>query len=446
MPRVVICGAGIAGVSTAFHLARTGVTDVLLVDPRSPLTLTSDKSTECYRNWWPNRPMVELMNRSIALLEQYSAESGNAFGMNRRGYLYLTGEEAVLSAMAAGAEVAAQAGAGELRVHREAPSATGPDTWDNTAVSEGADLFIGGRKLRQHFPYITGEVAGGLFARNAGWLSAQQLGMWMLGEAERAGVVVVRAEVTAVGIDRDEIRSVQLDNGTSVATRIFVNAAGPMLPAVGALLGVDLPVFSELHAKAAFRDHLSALPRTAPMVIWNDTQRIDWSDEERAALAEAGRGDLLGSLPAGCHARPEGGEQSPWVLGLWEYGAKRIEPTWPLPLDSLYTEAVLRGLATMVPGLSAYRDRLPAASVDGGYYTKTVENRPLAGPVGPRGSYVCGALSGFGIMAACGVGELVAYAIGGRANPEWAKWFDLRRYEDADYMKSVRAMGSSGQL
>ena len=70
---VVICGAGIAGVAAAYHLAvRRGVTDVVLVDERPPLSLTSDKSTECYRNWWPGPgdDMVALMNRSIDLLEE----------------------------------------------------------------------------------------------------------------------------------------------------------------------------------------------------------------------------------------------------------------------------------------------------------------------------------------------------------------------------------------
>ena len=62
---VVVIGAGIAGVSTAFHLSsRHDVHRVVIVDPRPPLTLTSDKSTECYRNWWPNASMVGLMNRS----------------------------------------------------------------------------------------------------------------------------------------------------------------------------------------------------------------------------------------------------------------------------------------------------------------------------------------------------------------------------------------------
>jgi hypothetical protein len=51
---VVICGAGIAGNSAAYHLAvRHGIKDVVLVDERPPLSLTSANSAECYRNWWP---------------------------------------------------------------------------------------------------------------------------------------------------------------------------------------------------------------------------------------------------------------------------------------------------------------------------------------------------------------------------------------------------------
>ncbi|MFZ0548609.1 MAG: FAD-dependent oxidoreductase, partial [Candidatus Promineifilaceae bacterium] len=92
---VVICGAGIAGVSAAYHLTvKHGIKDVLLIDERPPLTLTSDKSTECYRNWWPGPgdTMVRFMNRSIDLLEALADESDNFFGLNRRGYVFLTAD------------------------------------------------------------------------------------------------------------------------------------------------------------------------------------------------------------------------------------------------------------------------------------------------------------------------------------------------------------------
>ena len=35
--------------------------------PVLPMSLTSDKSTECYPRWWPNLPMVGLMSKSIDL-------------------------------------------------------------------------------------------------------------------------------------------------------------------------------------------------------------------------------------------------------------------------------------------------------------------------------------------------------------------------------------------
>jgi glycine/D-amino acid oxidase-like deaminating enzyme len=78
---VVICGAGIAGVAAAYYLSKLGVEGILLVDQGNPLSLTSDKSTEAYRNWWPgpDNAMIELMNRSIDLIEGFADESNISF-------------------------------------------------------------------------------------------------------------------------------------------------------------------------------------------------------------------------------------------------------------------------------------------------------------------------------------------------------------------------------
>jgi sarcosine oxidase, subunit beta len=94
---VVICGAGIAGISAAYYLAvKGGIGDVLIVDERPPLSLTSDKSTEAYRNWWPGPgdEMVRFMDRSIDLLEELARATGNRFLMNRRGYTFFTADPA----------------------------------------------------------------------------------------------------------------------------------------------------------------------------------------------------------------------------------------------------------------------------------------------------------------------------------------------------------------
>ncbi|RPJ26830.1 MAG: FAD-binding oxidoreductase, partial [Chloroflexi bacterium] len=76
---IVICGAGITGVAAAHFLSKAGTRNILLIDEGSPLSLTSDRSTECYRNWWPDVEMLALMNRSIDLMEAFADESGNVF-------------------------------------------------------------------------------------------------------------------------------------------------------------------------------------------------------------------------------------------------------------------------------------------------------------------------------------------------------------------------------
>lgn len=418
----VVCGAGIAGISAAFHLARAGISPIAIVDPRPPLTLTSDKSTECYRNWWPSQPMVSLMNRSIAILESLAAETGNVFALNRRGYLYVTARPEGVEKLESDGAAISSLGAGELRIHR---SARFPDS----RVSHGADLILGADTVRSHFPWLTPRTRAVLWVRRAGWMSAQQLGAWMLEDAKSRGARLVPARVSGVETSGGRVSAVHLDDGTEITTPVFVNAAGPLLSEVGLMLGIEIPVTSEIHHKIAFKDSAGAVPRSAPMTIWTDPQTLAWSATEVEGLLAAGRQDLVGEMPPACHGRPEGGAGSPWVLALWEYRRVESGPIFPLPQDPFYPEVVMRGMATMIPGLEGYLERLPQPYVDGGLYTKTIDNRPLVGPIGPPGSFICGALSGFGVMAATGVGELLTSHVRGAGLPEYAGAFTIDRFD-----------------
>lgn len=449
----LICGAGIAGVSAAYHLAvRQGVRDVLLVDERPPLSLTSDKSTECYRNWWygADGAMVSLMNRSIDLLESLAEESGNVFHLNRRGYLFLTGDRQRLSQLMEAAQQPPKFGAGELRVHRgeaDDPPYIPSPVEGYKGVPDGADMFLNAAKLRQAFPFLGERVIAGLHVRRAGWLSAQQLGAYLLEEARRRGVRLLHARVTGVRVRRGRVESVELGDGSRVKTRCFVNAAGPFLGEAAAMLGIELPIFAELHLKVALADPLGLTPRHAPLLIWNDPQRLPWTPDERRLLEEEAQDAwLLEEMPPGIHTRPEGGAQSNIILLLWEYRSQRIEPVFPVPLDDRYPEIVLRGMATMLPGFRAYFERPPRPYLDGGYYVKTEENRPLIGPLPVEGAYVMGAFSGFGIMASCAAGELLAAQIVGAELPPYAPAFSLERYADPAYQRLLQTWGDSGQL
>jgi glycine/D-amino acid oxidase-like deaminating enzyme len=453
---VVICGAGIAGIATAYHLTvKHGLKNVVIVDERAPLTLTSDKSTECYRNWWPGPgdAMVRFMNRSIDLLEEMARASGNIFKLNRRGYLYATADPARLPTFKQAAEEAADLGAGPARYHTGQPGdpaylpAPAEDFEDQPT---GADVILDPALIRQHFPYLSERTIAVVHARRCGWFSGQQLGMYLLEKAQAHGARLISARLEGVKTSGGRVQEVHLSSSKGVdtiSTHYFVNAAGPLLQQVASMLNVNLPIFSELHIKLAFNDHLGVVPREAPMVICADPVYLPWSDEERSFLEESDETRwLLNEFPAGVHTRPDGPADSPVVLILWPYDIQPVEPTFPIKIDPEYPEIVFRGLSTMLPGLAAYFERIPKPFLDGGYYTKTRENRLLACPLPVEGAYVIGALSGYGLMAAPAAGELLAAHLTGSDLPPYAPAFSLERYQDPTYQKWLENWGDSGQL
>jgi glycine/D-amino acid oxidase-like deaminating enzyme len=271
--------------------------------------------------------------------------------------------------------------------------------------------------------------------------------MYLLETARGRDVRFESARVTGVDVAKGRVRGVRLGSGERVDSPIFINAAGPYLKNVGALLGVDLPVYTELHLKAAIKDPLRVVRRDAPLLIWNDAQSLPWEEDEREALAEDDRTRWLTEpLPSGVHTRPEGMGESQTILMLWEYQAKVMDPVWPPNMDDGYPEVALRGLAAMLPRMKGYFGKMPRPQLDGGYYTRTGENRPLVGPMGVDGAYVLGAVSGYGIMSACGVGELLAAHVTGAELPWYASAFELTRYDDPEYQKKLQNSGDSGQL
>jgi glycine/D-amino acid oxidase-like deaminating enzyme len=450
---VVVCGAGIAGVAAAYHLAiRHGLRDVLVVDERSPLSLTSDKSAECYRNWWPGPgdAMVAAMNRSIDLLEELARESGNLFRMNRRGYLFATADPARVPDLVRAAEAAAAHGAGPVRRHDRAGSEYQPAPAEGfDAQPVGCDVITERALIRRHFGWLAEDTLALVHARRCGWFSGQQLGMYLLERARDKGVRLLEGRLAGVETAGGRVAAVRIEGpGRShrVATPRLVLAAGPLLRAAGRLLNVELPVFCERHAKVAFNDALGALPRGAPLTIWTDPVRLPWSDEERAELAGSAHRHVLDEFPAGIHGRPEGSGESRSVLLIWTYDAEPVEPTFPVTFDPLFPEIAIRGMSRMVPAMAAYASRLPRAFVDGGYYTKTRENRFLAGPLPVEGAYVIGALSGYGLMSSNTAADLLAAHVTGARLPAYASAFMLSRYDDPAYQQLLETWSDSGQL
>jgi glycine/D-amino acid oxidase-like deaminating enzyme len=397
---IVIAGAGMAGIAAAHQLAvRAGVARVVLVDPREPLSLTSNKGTEAYRNFWPGPDdvMVRLMERSIDLLEALDRESGKAFELNRRGYVFLTADYTE---------------AERLQQH-DSPS---------------AQFVEGGRTIRARYPFVTDRVVAMLHIRRAGFMNAVKLGQWLLARAGAHGVELRRDEVTALDLENGRLAAVQLASGTRVETRAFVLAVGPLLPEWADRLRLGVPIVNELHGKVSFEDDAGVVPRDSPLMIWNDPVDLG----------------ALGTFPAGVHLRPRGARS---LLGIWTYDTRVEPPAFPPQFAEDYSRIVMGGLTAMIPGLARYAGRAHEGIVDGGYYCKAPDNRPLIGPATIEGVYLLGALSGFGIMASQAAAELVAAHLLDQPLPDYAAAFRPERFDDPSYQGLLAQLDPrSGQL
>lgn len=449
---VAVIGAGIIGIACAYYLACDhGVADVVLVDTRDPMSLTSAQSGENYRNWWPHPVMTAYTDHSIDLMEQIARGAGERINMTRRGYTLVT--RRVMPPELIDDLHRGYAGSTDqpIRVH-ESGQASGyipPSSpkWED--APEGVDVLCGPDLIRSTFPGWADDVRTVLHIRRAGSISGQQLGQFMLEAIRGTGGKLLRGEVRAIEGAAPFLLTVQTPGGRlALKAERLVNAAGPFFTDVAAMLGEILPVSCVFQQKIAFEDRERVIPRHMPFTIDLDGQMIAWTAEEREILAEdPASAKLLAPMPGGIHCRPDGAEEGRWIKLGWAYNERPSDPHHEDPKDPQFPDTVLRAASRLHPGLGSYLGRLPrGAHHYGGYYAMTAENWPLIGPMKTPGAFMAGALSGFGTMAACATGSICAAWASGGTVPSYAPSLSLARYDDPALMSELAALSSRGVL
>ncbi|MSP88426.1 MAG: FAD-binding oxidoreductase [Alphaproteobacteria bacterium] len=449
---IVIIGAGIVGIATAYFLTvRHGKRDIVILDPRAPMSLTSAASGENYRNWWPHRVMTRFTDRSIDLMEEIARASDNRLHMTRRGYALATRRSEIDGMIAQLHQGYGEDAARLIRIHEKGGAGTYKiaESADWTTAPDGVDVVRDSDLLRRAFPSFDPEVSTVIHIRRAGDISGQQMGQYMLDHIRGAGGRVVQARLASVTRkDRFDLEVVSSDGTARFRADMVVNAAGPYVGEVAAMLGESLPVETLAQQKIAFEDRDGAISRRMPFAIDLDGQTIAWTEEECALLAEnPATAWLTRPMPGGIHCRPDGGDGGRWIKLGWAYN-RTPGPFQPEPmLDPQFPDIVLRGASRLNAALKTYLGRLPRQFTHyGGSYTMTKENWPLIGPLATPGAFVVGALSGYGTMSACAAGELAAAHMCGGALPDYAGVLGLARHRDTALMAALTASGDKGVL
>ena len=449
---IAVVGAGIVGLAAAYYLARRhGRTRVTVLDQGAPMALTSAQSGENYRNWWPHPVMTEFTDLSISLMEEISNETGNRIIMTRRGYALATRSaisDALLQQLYTGY---AASDRDRIRIHdgSTASAYRAPLGADWQAAPDGVDILAHPALIRAAFPSFAHDVGTILHIRRAGDISGQQLGQYMLEELRAAGGRLVRGRVRGISRSSGFLLDVAGANGDECwRADVLVNAAGPFLGEIAAMLGETLPVHNVFQQKLAFDDVEHAIPRTMPFSIDLDEHLIAWTDDERETLAsEPSLAWLTQPIAGGIHCRPDGGDHGSWIKLGWAYNTQASSPFNPAPLDENFPDIVVRAASRLNPSLASYIGRLPRKRTHyGGYYTMTAENWPLIGPMATAGAFVIGALSGFGTMSACAAGSLCADWITGASLPVFGEPLALARYKNGALMHELAQQRSKGVL
>lgn len=270
---VVILGGGAVGLSIAHHLAKLGITDVLVIDKDSLVKGATGRNGGGVRAQWTSVENIVLAKRSIEAFKHFAQETGHNTFFRQGGYLFLTRSEAQLAALTKAAAFQNQHGV-------------------RTKV-------ISLDKARRIVPGLnTNGCVGATFNPDDAVLFPWPL-VWGYKEAaERRGVEVATfTGVEGLEVSGGKVVAIQTNRGR-IGCGWVVNAVGAWSPAVAKWVGIDLPVKPERHEILV----------TEPLKPMLDPMLVDLSTGYY--LNQDMRGELVGGL--GTHTE----ESMDWASSL----------------------------------------------------------------------------------------------------------------------------------
>jgi sarcosine oxidase subunit beta len=218
---VVIIGGGCMGASTAYHLTRHGVSDIVLVERESQLaTGSTGRNAGGVRHQFSDPANIALSKESIAVMAHFEAEVGTAIDFWQDGYLFVLSSDTSARAFRANVDL--------QRAHGIDVQWLSPD--------EAARIAPG---------LVVDDLVGATYCAADGVADPNGVTMGFARAAQAAGVTILReTEVTGVTVNSGRVVGVDTSRG-HIATPTVVNATGPWARQIGTMAGVDVPVDPE---------------------------------------------------------------------------------------------------------------------------------------------------------------------------------------------------------
>ena len=367
MADVVIIGAGVIGCSTAYHLARLGITDVVVVEMDQVGSGASGKSASMLSlQFCTDELSARLAKRSYERYIQFEDEIGVPIDFKRIGWLSLATQESAEYLL------------------RSAKLLQSLDIRTDILTPE---------EIKRRYPEVnTEDIVLGTWGPDDGSFDPHMIMWGYIGKAREMGVKLCQgARATGIRVRKGRVEGVLTDKGF-VATQVVVNAGGPWAVEIGRWIGVEIAIINSARSilvTGPFPD----IPSTRPFI---EDVTAEW------------------------YFRPEG----PGVLmGMGSSPTEELDVPFDFEIMNEMVEAavhrvpVLEG-ASMLTGWTGIRPM-------------TLDDRPILGPVPSVDGFVlsCG-WGGTGIIQAPMAGQLVAeYISNGHTSTMDIHPFRIGRFE-----------------
>jgi glycine cleavage system aminomethyltransferase T/glycine/D-amino acid oxidase-like deaminating enzyme len=374
--QAVVIGGGVGGASIAYHLARLGWKDVVLVEQYDLTSGSTWHSAGLVGQLRSSVSLTRMMMYSVGLYADLRRETGKDPGWHEVGGLRLASSPERME------ELRRQAG------------------WAETF---GLPLeIVSAAEAQERFPRMSpAGVLGAAWLPQDGYLDPSQLTFALADGARRYGAeIVTRTRVTEITLRGGRVHEVVTDKG-SIRTDVVVNAGGMAAPDVARLVGVTVPIITMAHQYLVTEPFSPALE---PLPTLRDPDNLVYFRTEVGGLVMGGY--ERDPAPFGLDGIPAGFE------------AQLLTEDWDR-FEELMQGAVLRVPSIEQAEVKRFFNGPEAFTPDGEF---------ILGESEVPGFWVAAGFCAHGLAGAGGIGKVMAeWIVDGE--PEFDLWhMDIRRF------------------
>ncbi|HEX9041370.1 MAG TPA: FAD-dependent oxidoreductase [Trebonia sp.] len=220
--RAVVIGGGVIGTSVAYHLAKLGWTDLVLVEQGQLSSGTTWHAAGLVGQLRATQGGTRLVQYSTELYRELERETGLATGFKRCGGVTVARTEARMT-----------------QLRRTAATAA--------AFGLECELLTAAQAADRYPVMRTDDLAGAIWLPGDGKANPVDLTASLArGARQRGARIFERTRVLGVSVREGRVTGVRTDAG-DIAAEVVVNCAGQWAKQVGALAGVNVPLHSAEH-------------------------------------------------------------------------------------------------------------------------------------------------------------------------------------------------------